>query len=105
MESSVVMSTLLTFFKVLSVSHLVLSNSLRPKDQTQSDSKESACNAGDLGSILGWEEPLEKGMATHSSILAWEIPRPEEPGRPQSLRAQRGRHDCMTNTYNLDFSK
>ena len=78
MESSVVMSTLLTFFKVLSVSHLVLSNSLRPKDQTQSDSKESACNAGDLGSILGWEEPLEKGMATHSSILAWRIPWTEE---------------------------
>ena len=43
-----------------------------------SDSKESACNAGDLGSILGWEEPLEKGMATHSSILAWRIPWTEE---------------------------
>ena len=38
-----------------------------------SDSKESACNVGDLGSILGWEEPMEKGMATHSSILAWRI--------------------------------
>ena len=36
--------------------------------------KESACNAGDLGSILGWEDPLEKGKATHSSILAWRIP-------------------------------
>ena len=36
--------------------------------------EESACNAGDLGSILGWEDPLEKGMATHSSILAWRIP-------------------------------
>ena len=31
---------------------------------------------------LGWEDPLEKGMATHSSILAWRIPRTEEPGRP-----------------------
>ena len=31
---------------------------------------------------LGWEEPLEKEMATHSSILAWEIPWPEEPGNP-----------------------
>ena len=39
-----------------------------------SDSKESACNAGDLGSIPGGEDPLEKGMATHSSILAWRIP-------------------------------
>ena len=43
-----------------------------------SDGKASASNAGDLGSILGWEDPLEKGMATHSSILAWEIPRTEE---------------------------
>ena len=39
-----------------------------------SDGKESACSAGDLGSIPGWEEPLEKDMATHSSILAWRIP-------------------------------
>ena len=41
-----------------------------------SDGKESACNAGDLGLIpgLGWEDPLEEGMATHSSILAWRIP-------------------------------
>ena len=33
---------------------------------------------------LGWEDPLEKGMATHSSILAWRIPWTEEPGEPQS---------------------
>ena len=39
-----------------------------------SDGKESACNARDLGLIPGWEDPLEKGMATHSSILAWRIP-------------------------------
>ena len=39
-----------------------------------SDGKEYACNAGDLGSILGWEDPLEQGMATNSSILAWRIP-------------------------------
>ena len=36
-----------------------------------SDGKESTCNAGDLGLIPGQEDPLEKGMATHSSILAW----------------------------------
>ena len=36
--------------------------------------KEATCNAGDLGSILGWEDPLEKGKGTHSSILAWRIP-------------------------------
>ena len=39
-----------------------------------SASKESPCNAGDLGSILSWEDPLEKGKATHSSILDWRIP-------------------------------
>ena len=39
-----------------------------------SDSKESACNVEDLGLILGWEDPLEEGLATHSSILAWRIP-------------------------------
>ena len=35
-----------------------------------SDDKDSTCNAGNLGSILGWEDPMEEGMATHSSILA-----------------------------------
>ena len=41
---------------------------------------------------LGWEDPLEKGMATHSSILAWEIPWTEEPGRLQSMGLQRVGH-------------
>ena len=45
-----------------------------------SGGKESACNAGDLGSILGPGRNLEKEMATHSSILACEIPCMEEPG-------------------------
>ena len=44
-----------------------------------SDSKESTCNAGDLGSIPGLAGPVEEGMATHSSILAWRIPWTEEP--------------------------
>ena len=44
------------------------------------DGKESVCNAGDLVTSLGQEGPLEKGMATHSSILAWRIPWTEEPG-------------------------
>ena len=43
--------------------------------------------------FLGQEDPLEKGMATHSSILAWEIPWREEPGGPQSMGSQRFRHD------------
>ena len=36
--------------------------------------RESACNVGALGSILSWEDPLEKGKATHYNILAWRIP-------------------------------
>ena len=46
---------------------------------------------------LGQEDPLELEMATHSSILAWEIPRTEEPGGLQSMRSHRVRHDLATN--------
>ena len=42
---------------------------------------------------LGWEDPLEKGMATHSSILAWRIPWTEEPDRLESMGSQRVGHD------------
>ena len=42
---------------------------------------------------LGWEDPLEKEMATHSSIHAWKIPWTEEPGRLQSMGLQRVGHD------------
>ena len=42
---------------------------------------------------LGWEDPLEEGMATHSSTLAWRIPWTEEPGGLQSMGSQRIRHD------------
>ena len=42
---------------------------------------------------LGWEDPLEESMATHSSILAWRIPWTEEPGRLQSMWSQRVGHD------------
>ena len=45
---------------------------------------------------LGQEVPLEKEMATHSIILAWKIPRTEEPGRLQSMESQRVRHDFVT---------
>ena len=47
---------------------------------------------------LGWEDPLEKGMVTHSSILAWRIPGTEEPGGQQSMGSQRVRYNWMTNT-------
>ena len=62
-----------------------------------SDSKESACNAGDMVWSMDREDPLEKEMATHSSILAWRIPRTEEPGGLQSMGSQRVRHDWATN--------
>ena len=42
---------------------------------------------------LGWEDPLEKGMATHSSILAWRVPWTEEPGGLQSIGSQGVGHD------------
>ena len=42
---------------------------------------------------LGWEDPLEKGMATHSSIFAWKIPWTEEPGGLQSIGSQRVGHN------------
>ena len=100
---------------------------------SSSSHKESACNAGDPGSIpelekspgegisypfqyswaslvaqmvknllamwetwvrsLGLEDPLDKGMVTHSGIFAWRIPRTQEPGRLQFMRSQRVRHD------------
>ena len=58
-----------------------------------SDSKASACNTGDPGSILGQEDPLEKEMLTHSSTLAWKIPLTEEPCRLQSMGSQRVGHN------------
>ena len=50
---------------------------------------------------LGWEDPLEKGMATHPSILAWRIPWTEEPGRLQSMGSQGVGHNRATNTFTL----
>ena len=54
-------------------------------------------------SSLGLEDPLEEGMATHSSILAWEIPWTEEPGGLQSMESQRGTtehtHSTTARTY------
>ena len=56
--------------------------------------KKSAYSAGDLvRRCLGWKEPLEEEMATHSSIPSWRIPRTEEPGGLQSGGSQRVRDD------------
>ena len=57
------------------------------------DGKASVCNAGDPVRSLGWEDPLEKEMAAHSSILAWKIPRMAEPGRLLSMGSQRVGHN------------
>ena len=63
--------------------------------------KNTPTNAGDVreaGLIPGSgnPDPLEKEMATHSSLLAWKIPWTEEPGRPQSMELQRARQDKAT---------
>ena len=52
---------------------------------------------------LGWEDPLEKEMATHSHTLAWKIPWTEEPGGLQSMGPQRVRHDSAT-SLSLSFT-
>ena len=49
-----------------------------------SDCEESACNTGDPGRFLGWEDPLEEKMANHSGILSWRMPWTKEPGGLQS---------------------
>ena len=52
---------------------------------------------------LGQEDPQEKEMATHSSVLAWRIPWTEEAGRLQSMESQRVRHNWMTNIFTFTF--
>ena len=54
-------------------------------------------SAGELGSILGWEDPLEKGLATLSSILAWRIPRTED--RQVTGRGAEKESDTTEHTY------
>ena len=58
-----------------------------------SDGEESVKNS-DGEEFAGLRRPLEKGMASHSSILAWRIPQTEELGGLQSMGSQRIRHDC-----------
>ena len=64
-----------------------------------SGGKESACNADDLG----WEDPLEEGTATQSSILAWRTPWTGELGGLQFMGLQRVRHDVVTKLKPLFF--
>ena len=58
-----------------------------------SDGKECTCNVGVWVQSLDWEDPLEEGMATYSSILAWRIPGTGEPGGLLSLGLHRVGHD------------
>ena len=61
--------------------------------------KNPPANAGDAGSIPGGQDPLEKEVATHSSIPAWRIPWTEKPTRLQSTESQRVGHDLATSPY------
>ena len=63
------------------------------------DSEESVCHVGDVGSVPGQEDPLEKGMATHSTILTWRIPWTEDPSGLESRGLQRVGHNWATNTF------
>ena len=58
--------------------------------------KNPPANAGDAVRFLGQEDALKKEMATHCSILTWEIPWTEEPGRLQSMGSQRVGHNLVT---------
>ena len=82
---------------------LFLSNNIRdfPGDSVVRNSPATAGDARDLGWIPGLEDPLEKEMATYSSILAWKIPWTEEPGGLQSMGLQRIGYDSATNTFFL----
>ena len=70
-----------------------------------SGGQESTCNAGGLGSIPGLERSLEKEMATHSSILAWESPWTEEPGGLQSTGHKESHTPEWLNTAQKDWGR
>ena len=72
-----------------------------PSREGHSHSKGSACNAETRVRALCWEDSLEKGAATHSSILDWRIPRTEEPGRLQSIESTKS----QTWLSNFDFTQ
>ena len=67
--------------------------------------KKLPASAGDIRDtdLMGWEDPLEKEMATHSSNFAWRILRTEEPGGLESMGSQRVRQDCATDFHYFFF--
>ena len=66
--------------------------------------KNHLANAGDVGSIPSWEDPLEKEMAAHSSVLAWRTPWTEEPDGLQSVGGGHRESDTAWQTTNLYLS-
>ena len=73
-----------------------------PGDTVVKNLPANAGETGDAGSIPGLESPLEKEMATRSSILAWQVPWTEEPGGLQSMGLQKvGHHSANEHTYNF----
>ena len=70
---------------------------------TQADGKESACMQETWIQSLGWEDPLEEGMAPHSSILAWRIPWTEKPGELQSMGSQSDTTERLTLSFHFTF--
>ena len=85
-----ILSVLLKFFKFLIVTHHLngfFGGSVVQDPHAMQEPQETRVRS------LSWEDPLEKGMATHSSIPAWRIPWTEEPGRLQSIGLQRVGHD------------
>ena len=75
-----------------------------PGDTVVKNPPANAGHARDAGSIPGLENPLEEGMATHSSILAWRIPWTEEPGGLESMGSQRVRHNWAIGHIHTHFS-
>ena len=69
-----------------------------------SEVKESAYQWGKWVQSLGWQDPLEKGLATHSSILAWRVTWIEESGELQFMGQRRARQDWLTNTHTRAIS-
>ena len=70
---------------------------------SQADGKESVCIQKIGVQSLGWEDALEEGMATHSSILSWRFPWTEEPGELQPMGSQSDRTERLTPSFHFTF--
>ena len=81
------------FFIIIAIQALGLYNGTIQVVLVVKNPPANAGDIGDAGLILGWEDHLEEGMVTHSSILAWRIPGTEEPGGLPSMGSHRVGHD------------